>query len=472
MFSLIITILSIALVALLALATLYYVSDIFSERSTQANAASVRLQGQQIFAAMEIYRANLGAWPESLDALKDADYLKSIPQPPASIAMAPSALDLVLPSAMANSTPQWGMALAGRPHIWLLGTVNQNVCQVINKGALGDATVYERLDPAKDEQCFGAAPATYFRTLAKDTVRADMATYNLSAGTPIPALGEGESNTPVGTENGPPEAQYPWPAQVLSYAYEEWFAPLVPQDGILVVNSGGGWGFPFVVTNMTNEVLRITGARVTNSDFDVSNTGCVGSLMIPGASCTITAGLSTVKFDEEFQPVRLLPPGLYSTQLILTATVLDENGAFHSRDVSTTSLQVRVIPMWPWVQGPGATPSQEGVFTAQMQDTPMNGFGAGFFLSEQWYLSSPLGGETTIDSLTLTGTGFTVQPEGWGTTCQVGGQFGCNVAVKFTPAYVGEHTGTLTLTGRAHHWTGTIPVQQVIHLRANGIPAQ
>jgi type II secretory pathway pseudopilin PulG len=81
MFSLIITIIAIVLVTALALATVYYGGSAFKDGKSQAKAAEVVLQGQQISAAVDLYRtANQGALPPSMDALvADQKYLSSKP---------------------------------------------------------------------------------------------------------------------------------------------------------------------------------------------------------------------------------------------------------------------------------------------------------------------------------------------------------------------------------------------------------
>jgi hypothetical protein len=81
MFSLIITIISIVLVTALALATIYYGGDALKNHKSKAKAAEVVLQGQQISAAVDLYRtANNGQLPASMDELvQDQKYLSSKP---------------------------------------------------------------------------------------------------------------------------------------------------------------------------------------------------------------------------------------------------------------------------------------------------------------------------------------------------------------------------------------------------------
>ena len=82
MFSLIITIISIALVAALALATLYYGGSAFNKGADGATAAKLINEGQQINGAVTIYKADLaagGAAVTTVAALVTATYLSQVP---------------------------------------------------------------------------------------------------------------------------------------------------------------------------------------------------------------------------------------------------------------------------------------------------------------------------------------------------------------------------------------------------------
>lgn len=80
MFSLLITIISIALVAVLALATLYYGGDAFNRGTSKAEAARLVNEGQQVSGAMTLYEVQTGAAAPSVQVLVDNNYLKSAPQ--------------------------------------------------------------------------------------------------------------------------------------------------------------------------------------------------------------------------------------------------------------------------------------------------------------------------------------------------------------------------------------------------------
>ncbi len=84
MFSLIITIIAIALVAALALAMLYYGKDFASDGAARAQMAQTVQEGNQLVGAFELYRADKGALPtgtqEEIKALLiSGGYLQSWP---------------------------------------------------------------------------------------------------------------------------------------------------------------------------------------------------------------------------------------------------------------------------------------------------------------------------------------------------------------------------------------------------------
>lgn len=82
MFSLIITIFSIALVAGLAVSGIYFLGDSFNTGTSQASVSTILNQSQQVAAAADIYRSqNLGSRPSGLNDLT-TNFLQSIPTLP------------------------------------------------------------------------------------------------------------------------------------------------------------------------------------------------------------------------------------------------------------------------------------------------------------------------------------------------------------------------------------------------------
>lgn len=79
MFSLLIAIISIALVAVLAVATYYLLGSAFNDAETASKTATLQAQAQQIESAASTYRALTGSSSMTLQTLLDESLLTSIP---------------------------------------------------------------------------------------------------------------------------------------------------------------------------------------------------------------------------------------------------------------------------------------------------------------------------------------------------------------------------------------------------------
>lgn len=79
MFALIISIISIALVALLAVATIYYGGDVATNASDAARKDRIAAQGAQIHGAALLYYNDKQALPASVEVLASEGYLNSVP---------------------------------------------------------------------------------------------------------------------------------------------------------------------------------------------------------------------------------------------------------------------------------------------------------------------------------------------------------------------------------------------------------
>jgi hypothetical protein len=80
MFSLIIVLVSIVLVAGLALATMYYGGTSFLQGSEKAAVSRYLNEGAQVSGAIKVFRAEKGYVPQELDELVQEDYLKALPE--------------------------------------------------------------------------------------------------------------------------------------------------------------------------------------------------------------------------------------------------------------------------------------------------------------------------------------------------------------------------------------------------------
>lgn len=79
MISLIITLIAIVLVALVALATMYFGGHAFSEGTTQAKASQLLTEGQQLQAALTLYKSATSTQATSLDQLQPTYLTTSFP---------------------------------------------------------------------------------------------------------------------------------------------------------------------------------------------------------------------------------------------------------------------------------------------------------------------------------------------------------------------------------------------------------
>ena len=125
MFSLIISIIAIALVAALALASIYYGGDAFQEGTAKAEASTVVNQGQQVQAAVtmsEIDETEVTA----LSELVTNDYLKEVP-----------------------GVRDQNWALNGE--FIEMNVINADVCEYVEAAFDGDETV----PSAREVQAFG-----------------------------------------------------------------------------------------------------------------------------------------------------------------------------------------------------------------------------------------------------------------------------------------------------------------------------
>lgn len=115
MFSLIITIVSIALVVALVAATMYHGGDTLTQGRNTAEAGAFLTGAEQIAGAYKMYEALEGQKTNSGQALVDASYLKSIPQ----------GMELVVP----------GMMDSFAPYVRSTSLKSLALCQALDKDA-------------------------------------------------------------------------------------------------------------------------------------------------------------------------------------------------------------------------------------------------------------------------------------------------------------------------------------------------
>lgn len=143
MFALIITIISIALVAALAIASIYYGGTAFSQGTAQAQASTIVNQAQQIGAGVTLYENdNGGTAPTAVSDLVST-YLQALPTPPSSASGA--------------------YALSSNATAVTVDVTSANVCLAVEQSVDPSATaVSASLNASQQYQCYGASsPYTF-----------------------------------------------------------------------------------------------------------------------------------------------------------------------------------------------------------------------------------------------------------------------------------------------------------------------
>jgi hypothetical protein len=178
MFSLIITLVSIALVAALALATMYYGGKSLQVGSAKATAAKILVQSQQLQGAAEVYKADRGVYPASMDELVTNGYLHTIPVAQADMdprlenpyqqasfsTFSPSARHVgsgmlqtayTPPEQPAGTSSPWVMLVANHP-VFVIAPVTEDVCKSINQQSYGQSGILKTLRSTWNSQCYGS----------------------------------------------------------------------------------------------------------------------------------------------------------------------------------------------------------------------------------------------------------------------------------------------------------------------------
>jgi type II secretory pathway pseudopilin PulG len=155
MFSLIITVISIALVAALALATLYYGGTAYSQAQANAKVSQIKNQAQQLLGAADLFYANKGRWPLTTQELVDERFLKSIP-----------VAQTAMREALADAS-EWTMAVPEVP-VFLLSTDIPEACRGINQDNLGQRGILTEPVQGALFQCYGQSLSTLTTVVSRN----------------------------------------------------------------------------------------------------------------------------------------------------------------------------------------------------------------------------------------------------------------------------------------------------------------
>lgn len=293
MFSLLVTVISIALVAALALATLYHGGRTFSHSASKAEAVKIALQGQQLLGAAELYYANNGNWPDSLSELTTGEYLKQVPSAQVSgLAEATAAAQL------------WDMPIKGQPMFLLKEVSSEEVCAEINRvSSLRQYAILRHAYSGLTSQCYGGGPSSLIavfkktnETLLRNSVEGTgLASDDILPGAPPsdpqsaewlkPPHVDGSAGIPPAA---PPDLYVTQPNLYFSFSTPElgqtqtssfWVHNVgsIPASGLTITVSGSGYG----VSNDCTGTLGVSGScQVTVSFTPTAEQAYPGTLTV------------------------------------------------------------------------------------------------------------------------------------------------------------------------------------------------
>lgn len=171
MFSLVITILAIALVAILAYAALYYGSSAANDAGARARAVTLVNQGEQIVGATQIFYVENSRAPATLQELVDLGYLSKLPVPTGT-KLAASSFSLIS-SAIAAEPDRWTWDPTTRTLALVKAVEPTSVCAQVNNVTFKVAEVKNAVDPSLRVQCYGASSAEGYTVIWNANVPTD-----------------------------------------------------------------------------------------------------------------------------------------------------------------------------------------------------------------------------------------------------------------------------------------------------------
>ena len=153
MFSLIVTIIAITLVAGLTIATLYYGGSSFLEGSTRTAAATLLNQGAQIAGSTMLYSTDQQTVPTRPSDLVAQHYLKELPLPP----------ELAYYVGITPKRSDWEWFSPSTVHVVLRNKINEKTCREVNIKANQTSDIPPIMRPEWIVQCYGLGePYTFY----------------------------------------------------------------------------------------------------------------------------------------------------------------------------------------------------------------------------------------------------------------------------------------------------------------------
>lgn len=172
MFSLIITVLSIGLVAALAIAALYYGVGTADEAGARARAATLVNQGEQIVAAARLYYVSTSRPLPSLQVLVEDGYLTALPVP-VGATLASSSFSIIS-EAVAADTASWSWDASTQTLALVKAVGAVSTCEQVNNLSFNSKTVQDAVDTRFRVQCYGEQGSKAYTVIWNANTPADV----------------------------------------------------------------------------------------------------------------------------------------------------------------------------------------------------------------------------------------------------------------------------------------------------------
>lgn len=159
MFSLIITILSIAMVvAMVALGGYYGGSSVLAAQN-QATAVRLKSEESQIMGAVDIFQADKGRYPNDLQELYSAGYLNSIPSGWVAQLWPARGFEFISAAYAQDNSGGWSTPVQGQPIFTTTANIPLEVCSHYNFISRGDDGILKQPFESQAAQCYGSENA-------------------------------------------------------------------------------------------------------------------------------------------------------------------------------------------------------------------------------------------------------------------------------------------------------------------------
>lgn len=278
MISLIIAIMSIALIVAVVALSGYFGGATITDAQATAQATKLVSEERQILAAMDFFQAQESRWPVDIDELVAAGYLRSVPPGVTLQQQAQSSsLDLISRAYAADSIfgLGWNMPVARTPVI-LTVKIPKPTCKAYNRISRGDDGILRQAFETLPAQCYGAEGEYKVVVRKTSVVLASVLDPVIEGGLPTKDMAEWWDSEPSVEVTQPVDpAKKPKPEIYLSTSAVDFGT----QDVGVTVRSA-----TISVTNRGMQAAQSFSVKVPTG-FNLVNSSC-GLILQAGASCT------------------------------------------------------------------------------------------------------------------------------------------------------------------------------------------